>query len=70
MKLERLVAFILKHKNHFWLLVAIVVSAAGIALSLVRRSQAIAVFGIFGMLAAEIGRRIGMRIRGKMNHVR
>jgi hypothetical protein len=30
----------------------------------------IAVFGIFGMLAAEIGRRIGMRIRGKMNHVR
>jgi hypothetical protein len=30
----------------------------------------IAIFGIFGMLAAEIGRRIGMRIRGKMNHVR
>jgi hypothetical protein len=30
----------------------------------------IAVFGIIGMLAAEIGRRIGMRIRGKMNHVR
>ena len=30
----------------------------------------IAVFGISGMLAAEVGRRIGMRVRGKMNHVR
>ena len=30
----------------------------------------IAVFGILGMLAAEVGRRIGMRVRGKMNHVR
>jgi hypothetical protein len=30
----------------------------------------IVVFGIFGMLAAEVGRRIGMRVRGKMNHVR
>lgn len=30
----------------------------------------IAVFGISGMLAAEVGRRTGMRLRGKMNHVR
>ena len=30
----------------------------------------IAVFGISGMLAAEVGRRIGMRVRRKMNQVR
>jgi hypothetical protein len=30
----------------------------------------IVVFGISGMLAAEVGRRVGMRVRGKMNHVR
>jgi hypothetical protein len=30
----------------------------------------VVIFGTLGMLAAEVGRRIGMRVRGKMSHVR